>query len=541
MTGSGLHTPASFPTNPEQAAGARGRWPVAVFAAVSMYLALRVPTAEFLLSSNDQGYQMALGMAVAHSQFPGLDFITQYGPAVAFMSCFAFTLSGSAVGEMVVSILGYASAISLGSELVRRSAGWKWAAFAALGMLFWLPRFYKWYYCLLPLLGVAAAEHYVVAISDKTGRWTLLGGWSLLIGLAALFRYDLGLEGIVFGMLAVIATRYARRGARWAAPTATDAAVLALGSLMIPGLYATWILLARDTQHLTMFARSIYDGATDTIDYYAIAPFRFDPGAALSTANALAFLQVAVPLTCLAGCGIGWRDITVLPNRPAAGYTLFCTSLTGIGIYPQAVHRADPQHLLQAGYPFIIVLTLLLARFAAAFRLQPAAVRLPATAWFAVTLAAALRLVPATASDLGPGSVHSARRWSTLASLPASRPLDPTADMAMALRRFTAPDAAIFLVMTPTDMPMLFFGQRYQAGIFPVYESGMFSDANWLARNRDALRASPPDYLVVPEEASNDPAPFMPDLLSEWRSSFTTTLYRNARYRLLTRQPAPQR
>jgi hypothetical protein len=519
---------------PEQAGApaGRGMWPVCLFAATLAYLALRVPTPEFLLSSNDQGYQMALGMAVAKARLPGLDFITQYGPGVAFASYLAFALTGNAAGEMLASILGYSLAITLGSEMVRRSAGRKPAVLAALGMLFWFPRFYKWYYCLLPLLGLAAAQSFAVA-SSRSRRLAILAGWSQLAGLTGLFRYDLGLEGGVFGVLAIVAARYARRGPHWRTIAATDAALFASGSLVIPFLYAGWIVIARDTLQLSMSARSIRDGAADTVDYYAIAPFQVDFSQPLSATNALAFLQLAFPVTYLAGCLIGWRELA--PRSKASvsgGYALFCTSLTGIGLYPQAIHRADPQHLLQVAYPFIMVLALLAGRFVAG---QSRPIRLAGTAWFAVVLAAAFKLLPGAATDLGPLSIHPGRHWWAVAALPASRPLDPTADMAMALRRLTPPGASVFLLMTPTDMPLLFFGQRYQAGLFPVYEAGMFASGDWLARNRAALMASPPDYLVVPREAGDAPAPFMPDLVSQWRSVFATTLYQNARYRLLTK------
>jgi hypothetical protein len=285
-----------------------------------------------------------------------------------------------------------------------------------------------------------------------------------------------------------------------------------------------------------MFARSIYDGTADTVDSYSIAPFQLDSDRLFSTANALALLQVAVPITCLAGCVVGLRDLaSQLTNAQARGFTLFCVSLVGIGVYPQSMHRADLQHLLQVGFPFIMVFTLLVGGLLSGYREHVGVFRLVGVVWFVITLAAAFKLLPGAAIDLGPLSVHTGRRWWAVAALPASTTLDPSADMAMALRRLTSPASSVFLVLTPTDMPMLFFGQRYQAGIFPVYESGMFSSRYWLDRNRTALTASPPDYLVVPQSMDNDPAPFMPDVISKWESQYRTKLYENTRYRLLAR------
>jgi hypothetical protein len=36
-------------------------------------------------------------------------------------------------------------------------------------------------------------------------------------------------------------------------------------------------------------------------------------------------------------------------------------------------------------------------------------------------------------------------------------------------------------------MPLLFFAERYQAGMFPVYEAGMFTGPVLLALNRRVL------------------------------------------------------
>jgi hypothetical protein len=88
-------------------------------------------------------------------------------------------------------------------------------------------------------------------------------------------------------------------------------------------------------------------------------------------------------------------------------------------------------------------------------------------------------------------------------------------------------------------MPLLFFARRYQAGLFPVYEAGLFSGCIWRAANRIALSEAPPDYLVVPAPGSNEglgePAPFMPDLTAVWLRRYTKELHVNARYRLLAR------
>ena len=109
-------------------------WSIAVCLAAALYLIFRVPSADFLLTSTDQGYQMALGMAVANGRLPGFDFVTQYGPAVAFASYFGYAITGNAIGEILMSVVGYATAIAIGASLVRRPAGGIFGILTALAM-----------------------------------------------------------------------------------------------------------------------------------------------------------------------------------------------------------------------------------------------------------------------------------------------------------------------------------------------------------------------------------------------------------------------
>ena len=223
-------------------------------------------------------------------------------------------------------------------------------------------------------------------------------------------------------------------------------------------------------------------------------------------------------------------------NRTTAahGFALFCASLAGLGVYPQALHRADFQHLLQVIYPFIVTLALLAALLVCRGQVGRWLDRLVGAAAIVGILADMLILLPGSSFDLGPLLRDPATAWETVADLPNSRSNDPIAAMAIALRRLTPPDASVFLMMVPTDMPLLFFSQRSQPGIFPVYERGMFAGDFWLQRNRAALEAGPPDYIVVMRtSASDDPAPFIPALVREWRSKYKTVLYQNERYQLL--------
>jgi hypothetical protein len=90
--------------------------------------------------------------------------------------------------------------------------------------------------------------------------------------------------------------------------------------------------------------------------------------------------------------------------------------------------------------------------------------------------------------------------------------------------------------MPQTRMPMLFFAERRQPGLFPTYEPGMFSGERWLTENARRLRQSPPDYLVLALGSARRPgalAPYVPELLKEWQARYKTIVYQNPYFVLL--------
>jgi hypothetical protein len=520
---------------------ARTTWlTVMVFLLTATYLLLRAPDAVFLLQSNDQGYQMALGMALAMGRLPCLDVITQYGPLVACASWLGFALSGSAVGELCIDALGYAASIALAYRLVIGQGHRAIAALSAVMLLALFPRFYKWYYWLMPLLGISAAQWYYGTIRKYTS--TILACWGTLVGVAWLFRYDLGLEGAVFGLLAIAATHLttlSERQPRWRA-TVLDGLWFLLMCAVLPATLLALIAFARGREQLVLFLLSIRDGATDSVTAYGIQPFAFQPLHPASTGNVLALQQLAFVAVLATGLVVAIRELaSKQESRRAAGFALVCAALTGLGVLPQAFHRADMQHLLQVAPPFVLVLAGLLARYSDRFRAAPR-IKLAAGAVASAALIALLAAaVPEASLDLASGWRNPVRYWRTVAGLPATQTPDPVADMSLAIRRLTPTNASIFLMRATTPMPLLFFAERYQAGLFPVYEAGMFTGPVWLAHNRRVLTNAPPDYLVVPEpgggEELNEPAPFMPDLTAAWLRRYRKTLYVNKSFRLLTR------
>ena len=511
---------------------------VTVFLLAATYLLLRAPDAAFLLHSNDQGYQMALGMALAKGRLPGFDVLTQYGPLVACASWLGFALSGNAVGELCIDAFGYAASIALACRLVCGQGHRAIAALSAVILLALFPRFYKWYYWLLPLLGIAIAQWYY----GTPAKWaiTIVTYWGMLVGVAWLFRYDLGLEGAVFGLCAIAAThltKLSERQPRWHVML-RDGLWFLLMCAVLPAALLASIAFARGREQLVLFLLSIRDGATDSVTAYGIQPFAFQPLHLASAGNVLALQQLAFVVVLATGLVVAMRELALARGaRHDTGFALLCAALTGLGVLPQALHRADLQHLLQVAPPFVLVLAGLLARYSNRFHVAHRTGRAAGAAAIAALIALLAAAVPGASVDLASGWRDPVRYWRTIAGLPATQSQDPVAGMALAIRALTPPDASIFVMTATTPMPLLFFAERYQAGLFPVYEAGMFTRLVWLAHNRRMLTNAPPDYLVVPESDGglelDEPAPFMPDLAASWLRRYRKTLYANKSFRLL--------
>jgi hypothetical protein len=507
-----------------------------VFAIALIYLLLSVPNPEFFLESDDQGYQMALGMAVANGSLPGFDFVSQYGPFVAFASWLAWFVSGNIIGEIVLCAVGYAAVIALAYAFLSRRGNITVAVLGAMILLLLFSRFYKWYYWLLPIITLLAADKFAALRTAGERARTVLVGWGLFVGASGLFRYDLLLEGIVFGAIvigAVELTPKARMHANLAG-AARETAVFVAYCLALPVLYCALIWVFRGWHQLSLVLYSVIDGSIDTVVYYGVRPFRFAANG-MSFANAVAFLQFAFPVVYGIALYLSGRRLwSGKPAQRVESFPLFCSALLGLGLFPQALHRADVQHLLQVLPPFVITLGLLLSTLMDAE--TSAGRKTFAAIGFGFVTIALMIVVPYAGDDLRSPVRNQAALWTSLAGLPESAPEYAVADMASGIRRLTPPGSTVFFVMPQTRMPMLFFAQRRQPGLFPTYEPGMFSGERWLTENAARLRRSPPDYLVLALGSARRPgalAPYVPELLAEWRARYKTIVYQNPYFVLL--------
>lgn len=513
------------------------RLTLAVFVVMLVYLLLRVPSPQFFLESDDQGYQMALGMAVATGRFPGFDFVSQYGPFVAFSSWLAYAMSGNVVGEIVVCAAGYAAAIALVYRYVARHVGIIAGVACSIALLVLFSRYYKWYYWLLPLVVLVLSDTYAKVRSSGSAPWRILAGWGALVGVSGLFRYDLLIEGLVFGSCVIAAVELTPRDRLKPNLKATIRQIAAFAAACIapPLLYSLLILVFRGWHQLVLVLYSVVDGAVDTVEYYGVAPFQ------IVRTGPVGLLQILIPFVYVTAVLISLArmcDSKTKPWHREEAFPLFCAALMGLGLFPQALHRADDSHLLQVIPPLIITLALLCS-VALNAGIQGAK-RFFIWSGLVIFFFIMLMLGTRVTNDLGPVARNPLTLWPGLAGMPESAAdQHPVADMAAAIKRLTPPDSTVFIVLPQTRMPMLFFAQRHQPGLFPTYEPGMFSGPLWVKENVARLEKSPPDYIVL-QKAFNAqvlglPAPYAPELLAQWQRDYRHLIYQNDWFFLLAR------
>lgn len=506
-----------------------------VFVATVVYLLWRFPTPAFFLTSLDHGYQLAMGVAVADGRLPGIDYFTLYGPFVGLTSGLGLAATHSLAGEIIICAVGYALAICCASSVVRRQTNPAFGWICVVVLLLLLPRYYKWYYWFFPLSQLAFFQTWQTGGENKARSIGLLICWGLVAGFGFLFRWDLGLVATCFvgGMFVL---------GRWAAGDRPTKALLEavrnglfflLGFSAVPLLWAGFGILVSGWKFVPLFIDTTFSATTSIVEAYSLSPFAFDLTRPFSAGNCLAVLQVLLPLTYVAAILIGLRRARQArsSNHPDLMFTAL--GLIGLGLLPQGLYRADVAHLLQVIAPTVILLLLAAHRAMTGYR-APGVLALPV----AVALAG---IVPEVHADLGPPIRDWFGDWQRLTGLPDTMAGDPVADIAIALRDATRHGEPVFMATTWTYSPILVLSGRYLTGIQPVYAPGVMTTPDWLERNRLALSAAPPRFLVVAageweQEPAEKLAPYIPDTVKAWRREFTLIRYENSKFRLLERQ-----
>ncbi len=347
-------------------------WIIVAVAALAYLLPLRA-----LLhapgAAMEEGFMLVFPDRVLHGAVPNADFLYLYGPGSLWALAAVYKVFGThlLVERLagLAQLLGMAVAAGLLVRWWGRSVA---VAAVVLNVMFVMPSLQL---IAIPWTGgVALALGSLVALlharhdgGDRGGRWALIGG--ALAGLAMLFRIDLGLALALGGAAAL-----------WAMPRPIVGRAL-IGTAIGLSPYLAHLALAGPT---TVWRGMLIDPMIHlrAARHLPVPP---DPNHLVGVARVIAvfdpswpfprltppqqlfawFVLLALLAVALLAFGI-WR-VRRAPGafRPRV---LLAGALFGLGIFPQAVQRADSAHLAWVSGTLVVLLPAAVAEAIAAVR-----------------------------------------------------------------------------------------------------------------------------------------------------------------------------
>ncbi len=389
---------AAAPAEPAAAGPATG-WIVVAVALVAYLLPLRA-----LLhapgSAMEEGFMLVFPERVLHGAVPNKDFLYLYGPGSLWSLAAVYKVFGTHlfVERMagLVQLVGMAIAAGL---LVRWWGRAVAVAAVLLNVVFVMPALQL---TAIPWTGGAALALFALvalvqarseagtpAGGERARRWALTGG--VLAGFAMLFRIDLGLALALGGPAAV-----------WALPRPIiKRAVLGAGVGLAP--YLVHLALAGP-------GNVVRGMLIDPIVHLRAArhlPVPPDPGHLVGVARVIAAVDRSWPLPRLSPAQqlFVWFVLLALAavalvafavwrvRRDPGGLrprVLLAGALFGLGMFPQAIQRADSAHLAWVSGTIVVLLPAALAELVGVIRPAWRVTRIGAGAGLAVIVAVSL-------------------------------------------------------------------------------------------------------------------------------------------------------
>ena len=324
-------------------------WSVLVFVVALVWAGLRYPGPLEFIADPDGGYQLAGAIAILGGDHPFSGFLDIYGPLTFYTSALGQFLSGNRViGELGLVAIGYALGYTLLFLLVHRCSKnrvFLAISFSVFGLLL-IPRAYKYYIVLFPLLAVAAMWRYV-QLPNRSRLWQM--GCS--VTLCGLFRPDFGVYCFLAGATAVIFA-YRSSPRAWIGRVAGFAAIVVVAA-------SPWLVWIASRGDLDTYLVSSSIGALDSAVGLALPlPGFSSMNRVLGIPNVRAAvfrLFLAVPTLAALVLALRWRRLSETERG-----CLLVTVIMGHLALLQSMHRSDWGHLLQA-IPISIVLLAWLA------------------------------------------------------------------------------------------------------------------------------------------------------------------------------------
>jgi len=381
-------------------------WIVAAVAVVAYLLPLRA-----LLHSPgaamEEGFMLVFPDRVLHGAIANKDFLYLYGPGSLWVLAAVYKVFGTHLLVERLAGLVQLLGMAFGAGMLVRWWG-RWVAVAAvlLNVMFVMPSLQL---IAIPWTGGAAlalcslaallhARHCAGGDEPDTRapRWALIGG--VLAGIAMLFRIDLGLAlalggaAAVWGLSRAVVQRAVIGAGIGLSPYLVQLATAGVGVVwrgmivdpMIHLRAARHLPVPPDPGHLVGVARVI------------VAVDRSWPLPRLSPAQQLFawFVLLAVLAVALVAFAI-WR-VRRDPHglRPRV---LLAGALFGVGVFPQALQRADSAHLAWVSGAIVVLLPAALAEVVTLARPRWRAARVAPVAGLLVIVGVALLLPTYTA------------------------------------------------------------------------------------------------------------------------------------------------
>ncbi len=400
-------TPEAGPTT---SAAQRAGWPtIFIVTLVALLLPLRAAL-HAAGPAMEEGFMLVLPDRVLHGAIPNKDFLWLYGPGGLWVLAAVYKVFAThLVVERIVGLIQIAGMALGAAALVRWWGRWVAASAVLLSVMFVLPTLLL---TAIPWTGGAAialasvasllqARHHIgphtgADIGARAKRWAFAGG--VLAAFAMLYRIDLALALVLAGAAAL-----------WGLPrAAVKRALIGLAVGLVP--YAVHTLLAGPGTvwrgmlidpifHLRAGRSLPIPPNPDHLEGIAQVIVLFDrwwPLPKLSIPQQLFAWFMLLALLAVGLVALGTWAVRRAPGafRPRV---LLAGALFGLGMFPQALQRADSAHLAWVSAVVIVLVPAAITELASVLRPAWSFSRVGPIAGISVILAISLLLPTFTA------------------------------------------------------------------------------------------------------------------------------------------------
>lgn len=471
----------------------------------------------------DEGIMLVGGDMVAAGFVPHRDFYTQYGPADFYMVAGFYRLIGHTVlSERVWDCTVRGLLVAAVYAAARRLAPWPLALWAAAVVLAWQGFLLEIGNPVLPALtAVVASLALFLSVTPNlpSPRSLVLAG--ACMGVATLFRYDVGLVGCGLAAVSIAAAHWIyRAGGRtfYACAAAPLPYLAGFGAILLPvALYFVWCGAVPDLAFDFLTATKLY-ARMRSLPLPGLDALRADPSS----------FGVYLPLVICAAAlvtmpSLVWPRTAVaapLVQPQARIYALQAMILTAFTLVfcVKGFVRVSNLHMCMA----LVVSCILLARLAAAWPVVGVLPRVVIGISFGLTVALAAKAAetgwslaswniawaaaratwekPATWQEVAAGPCRMPHELKRMACLPVDR---ATADTVRYISIHTLPADRIFVGLPRHDQIVLndiafyFAAGRLPSTKWYHYDPGIQTSAPIQREMVSELERAPPKLIVI--------------------------------------------